>query len=129
MNETLMVGDSSSNAAYRSATASRLGSNMRRRRTNAMVGDHDTSSRVSGNRNSSMHGGGRGASIATGVSNKNKDKKTDNSYINKEIDYFNKLEIVEKTIEATGYIPRAMRDQKSVIKLSDMRCSELDKEE
>ena len=41
---------------------------------------------------------------------KTKDKKKDNSYINREIDYFNKLEVVEKTIEATGYIPRAMRD-------------------
>ena len=60
---------------------------------------------------------------------KTKDKMKDSSYINKEIDYFNKLEIVEKTIESTGYIPRAMRDQKSIIKLSDMRCDELDKED
>ena len=119
MNDTLMAGDSSSTAAYRSVTAggSKLGT-MKRRRTNAMTGvDQDSSSRVSGQKNSSSlygAGGGRG-SMSQGTSVKNKDKKGADKYINKEIDYFNKLDIVEKTIEATGYIPKAMRDPKSVI--------------
>lgn len=59
---------------------------------------------------------GRGA----GSSKNNKD-----SLINPEIDYFNRMDLVDRAITATNYIPRAMRDQATRLKLSEMRIDKL----
>lgn len=55
--------------------------------------------------------------------------KVGTSMINEDINYFGRYDLVERAITATGYIPLALRDEKSVIKLSNKYINELSKED
>lgn len=95
--DTLIAGDSSSKAAYSSVAGSRLATNLKRRRPTALI-DQDSSSRVSAMGSKSVNLAGR-SSV----------NKTDN-LINSDIDYFGRIDLVERAQQQTKYIPRAMRD-------------------
>ena len=45
-----------------------------------------------------------------------------------EIDYFGRVDLIEKAIEATGYIPKALRDPDSLIKLCEDHIEVLSRE-
>jgi len=44
-------------------------------------------------------------------------KKSDNSLINPEIDYYGRIDLVDRTRKELGYMPLALRDQDSLIEL------------
>ena len=54
--------------------------------------------------------------------------KQGENIINSEIDYFGRVDLVDRAIKATGYIPLAFRDQPSLIKLSHQHINALQSE-
>ena len=111
--------DSVSNSAYRSAMGSRLGGSLKRRR-GTFGNNDDTSSRVSGTRSATAHDRYGNKTIAATAS-----KVINDGFINKDIDYFGKVDIVDRAIKATGYIPLALRDKQSLIKISQEHIDKL----
>lgn len=111
--------DSVSNSAYRSAMGSRLGGSLKRRR-GTFGNNDDTSSRVSGTRSATAHDRYGNKTIAATAS-----KVVNDGFINKDIDYFGKVDIVDRAIKATGYIPLALRDKQSLIKISQEHIDKL----
>ena len=116
-------------AAIRSQAGSRMDTKFNRRRTGYTVMDQESSSRMSGqpgkgyNRErlnkSQMHhkSGGIGSTVDGGQANQKED-----------IDYFGRLDLVEKALETTGYIPKALRDPDSLIKLCEDHIAVLSRE-
>ncbi len=76
-----------------------------------MNANEDSSSRISGTRSATAHDRYNKTPTITS-------KTANDSYINKDIDYFGKSDIVDRAIKATGYIPLAFRDKKTLIKIS-----------
>jgi len=111
--------DSVSNSAYRSAMGSRLGGSLKRRR-GTFGNNDDTSSRVSGTRSATAHDRYGNKTQAATAS-----KVVTDGFINKDIDYFGKVDIVDRAIKATGYIPLALRDKPSLIKISQEHIDKL----
>ena len=106
----LNVEDSYSNSGYRSGKSFSMAAQRRRKTIQNMAGDaYETSSRVSGNR-SQQQGDHR-------VNRLKGDKSIFDGYINKEIDYFGRCDLVKRAREATNYVPLALRDQKSLSRL------------
>jgi hypothetical protein len=109
----MIAGDSSSKAAYSSVGGSRLGTSIKRRRPTTMM-DKDSSARIS------AMGGSKSVNLA-GRSSVN---KADN-LINSEIDYFGRIDLVERAQQQTKYVPLALRDQKSMLKLCNQHIDKL----
>ena len=80
-----MAGDSSSKAAYSSVGGSRLGNSLRRRRPTTMI-EQDTSSRVSAMGSKSVNPAGRNSV----------NKKSENGWINSEIDYIGRIDLIDR---------------------------------
>lgn len=77
-----------------------------------MNANEDSSSRISGTRSATAHDRYNKTPTITS-------KTANDSYINKDIDYFGKSNIVDRAIKATNnYIPLAFKDKKSLIKIS-----------
>ena len=117
-NDTMNAGDSSSKAAYSSIGGSRLGTSLKRRRPTAMK-EQDTSSRASG----------MGSKSVNQVGRSNAHKKGEESWINNEIDYIGRIDLVERAQHQTKYIPLALRDTPSFLKLSNQHIDKMMLEE